>query len=297
MSLRKRSRSHYSKTPARLLVILAVIMAFFAAASGIAHAHHKDGHDGGRPPNEEASDEARGAGSNESDDHRSDRSSRDGSSTDGSNSSDGSSTSGSSGRSSEADGSGASSQSGPTHGCAQAGQDPGNPYESTCDLSPSGNGNDRGGALGRPCAGCVGAADNKNPPGQFPDGSDHNNGYECDGNNGIGKGKDEQSRGNPAHTGCVRPLGPPPPPPNGRGPQGPRPPGPPGPPGPPQFRPDQVLPRVTLPVPEERGRREEPVGAVLPITGIGPFRYLLLSLLLMMIGAVFMAYPFRRRAR
>jgi LPXTG-motif cell wall-anchored protein len=41
----------------------------------------------------------------------------------------------------------------------------------------------------------VGAADNKNPKGQAPDGSDHNNGYECDGNHGIG-------RSNPAHTGC-----------------------------------------------------------------------------------------------
>jgi hypothetical protein len=57
------------------------------------------------------------------------------------------------------------------------------------------NGEGGGKATGKPCAGCVGAADNKNPKGQFPDGSDHNNGYECDGNKGIGKG-------NPAHTGC-----------------------------------------------------------------------------------------------
>ena len=60
---------------------------------------------------------------------------------------------------------------------------------------PSGNGNGDGNATGQPCAGCVGNADDKNPPGQFKDGSDHNNGYECDGNNGIGKT-------NPAHTGC-----------------------------------------------------------------------------------------------
>jgi hypothetical protein len=58
------------------------------------------------------------------------------------------------------------------------------------------NGNGDGAATGKPCAGCVGAADNKNPPGQFPDGSDANNGYECDGNSGIGKT-------NPAHTGCM----------------------------------------------------------------------------------------------
>jgi hypothetical protein len=68
-------------------------------------------------------------------------------------------------------------------------------YCSTADGSPSQNGNGNGNATGRPPAGSVGNADNVNPPGQAPDGSDHNNGYECDGNNGIGKT-------NPAHTGC-----------------------------------------------------------------------------------------------
>jgi hypothetical protein len=57
--------------------------------------------------------------------------------------------------------------------------------------APSGNGN----ATNQPGAGTVGNADSKNPPGQFPDGSDSNNGYECDGNEGIGQT-------NPAHTGC-----------------------------------------------------------------------------------------------
>jgi len=56
---------------------------------------------------------------------------------------------------------------------------------------PSGNGN----ATNQPAAGTVGNADSKNPPGQAPDGSDANNGYECDGNQGIGQT-------NPAHTGC-----------------------------------------------------------------------------------------------
>ena len=68
-------------------------------------------------------------------------------------------------------------------------------YCSTRDGSPSLNGNGGGKSTGRPCAGCVGRADNKNPPGQAPDGSDHNKGYECDANHGIG-------RTNPAHTGC-----------------------------------------------------------------------------------------------
>jgi hypothetical protein len=77
-------------------------------------------------------------------------------------------------------------------------QCPGGPYCSTRDGSASGNGNGGGKAVGKPCAGCVGKADNKNPKGQNPGGSDHNKGYECDGNNGIGKT-------NPAHTGCKTP--------------------------------------------------------------------------------------------
>jgi len=69
------------------------------------------------------------------------------------------------------------------------------PYDSTRDGSPSENGNGDGKAVGKPCAGCVGSADNKNPPGQLPGGSDANAGYECDRNKGIGKS-------NPAHTSC-----------------------------------------------------------------------------------------------
>lgn len=68
-------------------------------------------------------------------------------------------------------------------------------YDETCDGSPSDNGNGKGTATGKPCAGCVGNADDKSPPGQAPDGSDHNAGYECDRNHGVG-------RTNPAHTGC-----------------------------------------------------------------------------------------------
>jgi len=66
----------------------------------------------------------------------------------------------------------------------------------TRDPSGNGRGDEHGAkAWGKPCAGCVGKADNKNPPGQFKNGSDHNAGYECDRNQGIGKT-------NPAHTGC-----------------------------------------------------------------------------------------------
>jgi hypothetical protein len=82
------------------------------------------------------------------------------------------------------------------------GQCPSGPYCSTRDGSPSLNGSGTGKATGKPCAGCVGKADNKNPKGQMPNGSDHNAGYECDTNNGIGKT-------NPAHTGCKASVTPP----------------------------------------------------------------------------------------
>jgi len=68
-------------------------------------------------------------------------------------------------------------------------------FDSTRDGSPSGNGNGGGEAKGKPCAGCVGKADNKNPKAQKPRDADRNAGYECDRNHGIG-------RSNPAHTGC-----------------------------------------------------------------------------------------------
>ena len=72
-------------------------------------------------------------------------------------------------------------------------------YCSTRDGSASLNGNGTGNAVGKPCAGCVGKADNKNPAGQAPSGpGDANAGYECDRNHGIG-------RSNPAHTSCTPP--------------------------------------------------------------------------------------------
>jgi hypothetical protein len=104
-------------------------------------------------------------------------------------------------------------------------------YDSTRDGSPSLNGNGGGEANGKPCAGCVGRADNKNPKGQAPNGSDHNAGYECDRNRGVG-------RGNPAHTGCREappttkpPTTPPTSPPPGEQPPGAQPPGNPPPAG------------------------------------------------------------------
>ncbi|HZC71035.1 MAG TPA: hypothetical protein VE442_10090 [Jatrophihabitans sp.] len=69
------------------------------------------------------------------------------------------------------------------------------PYDPTTTGASADNGNGGGRAVGKPCAGCVGNADAKNPPGQLPNGSDPNAGYECDRNHGVGQG-------NPAHTSC-----------------------------------------------------------------------------------------------
>ena len=83
------------------------------------------------------------------------------------------------------------------HGANQGG-----PYDNTCEPEHEpGNGSEQGQATGQPCAGCVGNADDKNPgfnsgKGQMPNGSDHNAGYECDRNQGVGQE-------NPAHTGCA----------------------------------------------------------------------------------------------
>ncbi|MCA1696035.1 MAG: hypothetical protein LC749_15650, partial [Actinobacteria bacterium] len=78
------------------------------------------------------------------------------------------------------------------------------PYDPSGVGAPSGNGSDDNNG-NRPCAGCVGNADNQNPPGQLPGGGDPNAGYECDTNQGVGQT-------NPAHSGCGPTPTPPPPP-------------------------------------------------------------------------------------
>jgi hypothetical protein len=142
----------------------------------------------------------------------------------------------------------------------------------------------------------VGNADDKFPPGQAPNGTDDNNGYECDGNKGIGKT-------NPAHTGCKLPLPPP------------RPPGPPVISEPPvkPVPPDKVLPKPPIrPVPPDsvlpkppirnapprvdaRVVRAEPV-AVLPQTGLGAFGFGVTGMGLWLVG-VFMLLLSRRYER
>ena len=80
----------------------------------------------------------------------------------------------------------ASAAPAPTHSTNSANSDCGNYCHQVVTTSQNRNHID----------GSVGNADNKNPKGQRTNGSDHNNGYECDGNPGIGNG-------NPAHTGCT----------------------------------------------------------------------------------------------
>ncbi len=133
------------------------------------------------------------------------------------------------------------------------GKCPGGPYCSTRNGAPSKNGN--GNAYGKPCAGCVGKADNKNPKGQYPNGKhDGNNGYECDNNNGIGKS-------NPAHTGCqaVTPPKPPTPP----TPPSPKPPKP-TPPTPTPPSPKPPVPTPPTPKPPVPAPPKPPVPAPVP---------------------------------
>ncbi|HSE54944.1 MAG TPA: hypothetical protein VLB03_04385 [Nocardioidaceae bacterium] len=147
------------------------------------------------------------------------------------------------------------------------------PYCSPRDGKDSKNGQGEGKAEGKPCAGCVGKADNKNPPGQMPDGTDDNKGYECDKNNGIGKT-------NPAHTGCKKddddeeepppPEEPPSPPTPPTPPENPPPPEqPPGPPPgevpPPEVAPTEaIVPRPPAEVLPQAGLNSE-----LGLVGLG----------------------------
>lgn len=84
--------------------------------------------------------------------------------------------------------------------CDQNDDGVGGAYDANCDgthQNPGPGNSDN--SPGKPADGTVGKADNKNPKGQQPGGSDHNKGYECEPgqtNKGVGKG-------NPAHTGCT----------------------------------------------------------------------------------------------
>lgn len=88
-----------------------------------------------------------------------------------------------------------SSSAGTTGRSSGRGANVSGPYDPSGVGLPSGNGKSEDNNGRRPCAGCVGRADTKNPPGQLPGGNDSNRGYECDENEGVGKT-------NPAHSRC-----------------------------------------------------------------------------------------------
>ena len=74
-------------------------------------------------------------------------------------------------------------------------------FDETCNQSAKDNGGSpadgkHGNGGNGKCAGCSGKSDNQDPPGQSR--NDHNNGYECDHNGGVGKG-------NPSHSRCLPP--------------------------------------------------------------------------------------------
>jgi hypothetical protein len=66
---------------------------------------------------------------------------------------------------------------------------------SSATAAPGNSDNDNSQGNGPPADGSVGNADDKTPGGQS-NGDNPNKGYECDDNQGVGKG-------NPAHTGCT----------------------------------------------------------------------------------------------
>jgi len=190
------------------------------------------------------------------------------------------------------------------HGANGGCDDPGDdgPYCSTRDGSPSENGNGGGKAVGKPCAGCVGKADNKNPKGQLPGPQDRNNGYECDGNKGIAKG-------NPAHTGCEAAVPPPTTPPPTTPPPTTPPPTTPPPTTPPPTTPPPTPP-VTAPTPpDEVGGVEDeaprppavvpqpPSAGILPAAGATSLVGLAGAGGLLLVGAGVVSLLMQRRTR
>jgi len=184
-------------------------------------------------------------------------------------------------------------------GCNQNKATPEHHYDADCDGSASenGGGNNGGGNSdggGKPCAGCVGKADNKHPPGQEPDENDRNKGYECDDNKGVGA---RRGTGNPAHTGCrVKSTTTTPPPPPPSTPPGNPPTTPPG--NPPTNPPDDVLPTKFTSDGDITGEKgpgdgvgneaaeRAPRGRALPFTGASVVMFLVIGASLIGAGIV-----------
>lgn len=173
-----------TKRTRMLFFCITAIVALLALSVAPALAHHKDGHQDDPATTEEDTTEASSEETTEAsrDDSSSDeRSARTG----------GSRPSDPDPEPSEAP----QSTSGPAECRSYSSIDNG-PYDhDNCDNSQGMHGS---GGNGK-CAGCTGSSDDKSPGGQSK--GDHNNGYECDNNGGVGKG-------NPAHNRCKPPTPP-----------------------------------------------------------------------------------------
>ena len=176
-----------------LSIIAALALSAFLAVPALAH--HKDGHDNGSGSEPEAAPEEQTSEEQTSEEDASEESSEQ--STD-ERSRTGYRTGTSGTREPEPDPT--PSQTDPSNkgpaDCDDYSQEDNGPYDhDSCDGTQGMNGSDGNGK----CAGCTGKADDKSPGGQSR--NDHNNGYECDNNGGVGKG-------NPPHARC--PIEPPP---------------------------------------------------------------------------------------
>lgn len=175
----------------RALIALLATVALLAFMAAPAFAHHRDDHDGGNAESaesetteettteEEASDERAGKSrSTQTDDGSTEASSTERTTTQ---------------REPQPDPSPSQAPpktTGPS--CQDYSDQEGGTYDHDyCDDSQGMHGS---GGNGK-CAGCTGKADDKGPGGQSR--NDHNNGYECDNNGGVGKG-------NPAHARCPK---------------------------------------------------------------------------------------------
>ena len=173
-----------------LIACIAAVVALLAFAAVPAFAHHKDGHENGA---DQTSEENFQEADQESSETTAEESTSEEESSTTSDGRESSSFTRAPGSTPDPEPSQAPpSTTGPST-CEDYSDSEGGPYDhNNCDGSAGQHGGDGNGK----CAACTGKADDKGPGGQAP--GDHNNGYECDHNGGVGKG-------NPAHSRCPRP--------------------------------------------------------------------------------------------
>lgn len=153
------------------ILCLTAVVALVAMSAVPAFAHHKDGHENSKAAEDESTEQEATSGQTDSEE-------------------------GSAGTRSEREpdpdptpSTAPGSTKGPLE-CPDYSEEENGPYDhDSCDTTSGQHGSDGN----EKCAGCTGKADDKSPGGQSR--NDHNNGYECDHNGGVGKG-------NPPHARC-----------------------------------------------------------------------------------------------